>query len=130
MSPRKTSPEDAQKIAAHALRLPCRECGAGPGTPCTEPGRVRSVCKPRYIAAAIEVTKQAKVARQTPEQAAILASLPRLTLAEVEAGRSPAGGYTREQLAKWGVPWPPPAGWRQALLRAEDTPASHGGTTT
>lgn len=39
-----------------------------------------------------------------------------LTEAEIEAGKSPAGGYTRAQLAAWGVPWPPPQGWRQALL--------------
>ncbi|WP_436988292.1 hypothetical protein [Streptomyces sp. enrichment culture] len=34
---------------------------------------------------------------------------------EVEAARTPAGGWTRDQLAAWGVPWPPPAGWRQRL---------------
>jgi hypothetical protein len=39
---------------------------------------------------------------------------------EIEAGRSPAGGFTRKQLAAWGVSWPPPAGWLNALLRGED----------
>jgi hypothetical protein len=39
---------------------------------------------------------------------------------EIEAGRSLAGGFTKKQLAAWGVPWPPPAGWLQALLRGED----------
>ncbi|SER00017.1 hypothetical protein SAMN05216481_12536 [Streptomyces radiopugnans] len=34
---------------------------------------------------------------------------------EVEAARTPAGGWTRDQLAAWGVPWPPPAGWKQRL---------------
>ncbi|WP_165869672.1 hypothetical protein [Streptomyces barkulensis] len=34
---------------------------------------------------------------------------------EVEAARTPAGGWTRDQLAAWGVPWPPPKGWRQRL---------------
>jgi hypothetical protein len=62
--------------------------------------------------------------RSTPEQAAeiaaLFASLPRLTPAEIEAGRSPAGGFTRAQLAAWGVPWPPPAGWLHALLHSED----------
>jgi hypothetical protein len=38
-----------------------------------------------------------------------------LTAAEVEAGRSGRGGWTREQLAAWGVPWPPPKGWKAAL---------------
>ena len=42
------------------------------------------------------------------ERARILAHLPRLTEEEIEAGRSPRGGWTREQLAAWGVPWPPP----------------------
>ena len=39
----------------------------------------------------------------------------RLTEAEIEAGRSPRGGWTRAQLAEWGVPWPPPKGWRRRL---------------
>ena len=34
---------------------------------------------------------------------------------EIEAARTPAGGWTRDQLAAWGVPWPPPAGWKQRL---------------
>jgi ribonuclease HI len=37
------------------------------------------------------------------------------TPAEIEAAKSPAGGWTRKQLAGWGVPWPPPKGWRRAL---------------
>lgn len=27
------------------------------------------------------------------------------------------GGFTRETLAGWGVPWPPPKGWKRALIR-------------
>lgn len=34
---------------------------------------------------------------------------------EVEAARTPGGGWTREQLAEWGVSWPPPAGWKKRL---------------
>lgn len=34
---------------------------------------------------------------------------------EVEAGKSAKGGFTRKQLAEWGVPWPPPKGWRRRL---------------
>ena len=67
--------------------------------------------------------REAKAARHSPEQeaelAAVLAELPRLTPDEIEAGRSPSGGFTRKQLAAWNVPWPPPAGWLQALLRGE-----------
>ena len=36
--------------------------------------------------------------------------------AQIEASRTPKGGWTRDQLAAWGVPWPPPKGWRKALV--------------
>lgn len=45
-----------------------------------------------------------------------------LTVAEIDAARSPAGGWTRKTLAGWGVPWPPPKGWRRALLTGEPIP--------
>ena len=38
------------------------------------------------------------------------------TADEIDAARTERGGWTREQLAQWGVPWPPPKGWRQALI--------------
>ncbi|MET7301041.1 hypothetical protein [Embleya sp. NPDC005575] len=34
---------------------------------------------------------------------------------EIEAARTPAGGWTRKQLAEWGVPWPAPKGWKKHL---------------
>ena len=34
---------------------------------------------------------------------------------EVAAARTPAGGWTKAQLAAWGVPWLPPKGWRAEL---------------
>jgi hypothetical protein len=37
------------------------------------------------------------------------------TAEEIEAAKTPRGGWTRAQLAEWGVPWPPPKGWRKAL---------------
>jgi hypothetical protein len=132
VSPRKQrmSPEDAQKTASHAHQnLPCDDCGAAPGEPCKQSGGGSTVCKSRFVAAAIAIRRQAKAERRTPEQAAelaaILAGLPRLSREEVEAGRSAAGGFTRAQLASWGVPWPPPAGWLQALLRGEDGADDH-----
>jgi len=114
-----------RKIAAHAQEhLPCHDCGAASSEPCTQPGRGRTVCQSRFVAAAIALRRQARAEGRTPEQAAelsaLLAKLPRLTREEVEAGRSAAGGFTRAQLAAWGVPWPPPAGWLQALLGRED----------
>jgi len=35
----------------------------------------------------------------------------------IEALRTPAGGFTRRALQSIGVPWPPPKGWRQNLIR-------------
>ena len=42
----------------------------------------------------------------------------RPTRAEIDAGRTPRGAWTKAQLAEWGVPWPPPKGWRKRLLAA------------
>ncbi|MFE9851437.1 hypothetical protein ACFYPN_21965 [Streptomyces sp. NPDC005576] len=36
---------------------------------------------------------------------------------EVEAARTPAGGWKRDQLAAWGVSWPPPKGWKDELAK-------------
>lgn len=38
------------------------------------------------------------------------------TEAEIQASRSPRGGWSREQLEEWGVPWPPAVGWKRALI--------------
>jgi hypothetical protein len=35
----------------------------------------------------------------------------------IDALRTPVGGFTRRALASIGVPWPPPKGWRQKLIR-------------
>lgn len=35
----------------------------------------------------------------------------------VAAARSGAGAWKRATLAGWGVPWPPPKGWRSHLAR-------------
>jgi hypothetical protein len=29
---------------------------------------------------------------------------------------TPNGGWRKSQLAAWGVPWPPPKGWKKRLL--------------
>jgi hypothetical protein len=31
--------------------------------------------------------------------------------------QTPGGGWTRETLEGWGVPWPPPQGWKEHILR-------------
>lgn len=35
----------------------------------------------------------------------------------LESLRTPNGGYTQETLARLGVSWPPPKGWKKALTR-------------
>lgn len=40
--------------------------------------------------------------------------------AEIEAAKTPAGGWTRETLARWGVAWPPRPGWKAGLERAHE----------
>jgi hypothetical protein len=37
------------------------------------------------------------------------------TKEEIEAAKTPNGGWTKKQLAQWGVPWPPPKGWIKRL---------------
>jgi hypothetical protein len=39
-----------------------------------------------------------------------------VTAAEIEAAKTVRGGWTRAQLAVWGVPWPPPKGWKKKLI--------------
>ena len=54
-----------------------------------------------------------------------------LTLEEIEAARTPNGGWTRETLASWGIPWPPPKGWRKDLVeRSRRIDAGHPDTET
>lgn len=36
---------------------------------------------------------------------------------EIKSLCTPAGGWTKAQLAQWGVPWPPPKGWKHELER-------------
>jgi hypothetical protein len=114
-----------QKIVAHASGLPCQDCGAAPGEPCTRPGAGRSICKIRYIQSAIALRRQAKAERQTVEQQAeleaILAALPKVSRSEIEKCRTPRGGYafTRAWFLEHGLPYPPIAGWRQAVERED-----------
>jgi hypothetical protein len=39
-----------------------------------------------------------------------------ITEAEIMARQTKNGGWTRNSLREWGVPWPPPIGWRKQLL--------------
>lgn len=40
----------------------------------------------------------------------------RITDEEIVAQMTEKGGYTKSTLAKWGVPWPPPHGWKARLI--------------
>lgn len=44
-----------------------------------------------------------------------LPELP-LSAADIDAAKSAAGGWSKATLARWGVPWPPPKGWRKTLI--------------
>lgn len=45
------------------------------------------------------------------------------SLDEIEKARTPNGGWTKKQLAEWGVPWPPPKGWKAALTQSKSSEA-------
>jgi hypothetical protein len=36
---------------------------------------------------------------------------------EIMSKQTPAGGWTKQQLAHWGVPWPPPNAWKKEILQ-------------
>lgn len=46
----------------------------------------------------------------------------KLSAEEIDAARSAKGGFDRATLAAWGVPWPPPMGWRQMLIDGAPIP--------
>lgn len=120
---RQLPPEDVQRVVTYARQHEaCDRCGALPGQPCTGPGLGRTVCRNRFIAAAIAVRQQDKTAQRTPEQAAILAGLPRVAKEEIEKCRTGRGGYafTRAWFLEHGLPYPPVAGWREAVEREEE----------
>ena len=37
----------------------------------------------------------------------------------IDSQRTSNGGWTKETLAQWDVPWPPPQGWRMRLIDDE-----------
>lgn len=45
---------------------------------------------------------------------------------EIAAAMSARGGWTYAQLKEWGVPTPPPKGWRKRLTTFGDEPALDG----
>ena len=98
-----------------ALNVSCPTCFARKGEPCKS-YRDISVHQGRRRALGdldAEAKRLLAVSRKTVRT---------LTAQEIEDARSPAGGWTAATLASWGVPWPPPKGWRQRLLKPGDGP--------
>jgi len=40
-----------------------------------------------------------------------------ITEKDIVSKQTANGGWTKEQLAEWGVPWPVPSGWKQEIIR-------------
>lgn len=39
-----------------------------------------------------------------------------ITEAQIIAAQTPKGGWKRSPFESWGVPWPPPKGWRKQIV--------------
>lgn len=76
---------------------------ASPSTDSSEPRSTSAVAPPERHPPAAEA--------ETSPQPLVLPSPD-----DIEAARTPAGGWSRQQLAAWGVPWPPPKGWKERLI--------------
>lgn len=51
----------------------------------------------------------------------------KITVEEIERAKTSKGGWTKEQLAVWGVQWPPPKGWKTRLLKNHQSDQSKAG---
>jgi hypothetical protein len=40
-----------------------------------------------------------------------------ITEGEIEGKRTANGGFTKKVLKAWGIPWPPPQGWKKRLVK-------------
>lgn len=63
---------------------------------------------------------------QTNGGAYRLGNSRRLTEQDLQNAKTPNGGWNRSTLEKWGVPWPPPKGWKAALLSGRVVGTSEG----
>lgn len=68
----------------------------------------------------VEVSNPVEWILVYPERMAAEPAAPlKMTAEEIESATTKPGGFTRAQLAKWGVPWPPPRGWKRKLIAGE-----------
>ncbi|NBE54721.1 TnsA endonuclease N-terminal domain-containing protein [Streptomyces boluensis] len=72
----------------------------------------------RVVSLPTPVPAPDRLASQAGPELAVACVVP--SPEEIEGARTPAGGWTREQLAAWGVPWPPPKGWKERLIARWD----------
>ena len=49
-------------------------------------------------------------------------------LLDIESCKTPKGGWTKGTLTQWGVPWPPPRGWKRTIVE-HDFPYDHSKNT-
>lgn len=90
------------------------------------PTATKGVLRKRAVFRRENAFRQAKglppLVPTTPRQVRLLQVNPirQFTEAEIEAGRSSAGGFTRDTLKSWGVPWPPPRHWKKVLMRGPE----------
>jgi len=64
-------------------------------------------------------TERRREAKRQREPASPRATQARRALVAdliIEAAKTPRGAWTDAQLARWGVAWPPPKGWRRELV--------------
>lgn len=45
-----------------------------------------------------------------------------ITAEEIESKKTAKGGWTKKQLAEWGISWPPVKGWKTALINGTHVP--------
>lgn len=45
-----------------------------------------------------------------------------VTEQEIESKKSSKNGWTKKQLSEWGIGWPPPKGWKDALINGTAIP--------
>jgi hypothetical protein len=49
----------------------------------------------------------------------------RVTEEEIMSKQTARGGWTKAQLAEWGIGWPPPKGWKRKLEKAIEAERGH-----
>ena len=93
----------------------CPRCGSKRGMPCT--GAAGGTRKSNHAERVIAVGRLANLPKHTTDD---IKCHGRVSRREIEEGRTPRGAFTRETLAKWGVPWPPPSGWIEHITKGEN----------